>query len=66
MDWKDGDAEDRRERQELEHTRVPMKLDECNSQRLLEKPDLEEEEAHDLQLMGGKRYWDLKYVKWMR
>ena len=34
---------------------VPSKLDHCNSQRKLEKPDLDEEEAHDLEFDGNKK-----------
>ena len=37
----DVDDEDSRERLELEYTGVPVKLDACNSQRLLEKPALD-------------------------
>ena len=52
-------AKDRRERLKLEHTRLPVKLNDCNSQRLLEKPDLDEEEVHHLELMETKKYLEL-------
>ena len=58
-EWEEGDKEDRRERQELECMGVLVKLDECNSQRLLEKPALDEEDAHTLDIMETERYLEL-------
>ena len=58
-DLEEGDDEERRERLELEYTRVIVNLDACNSQRLQEKPYIDKEEAHDLELTETNR-WDLK------